>query len=308
MKIIPYSDLESKDGLLPLLDHAFYWVFNHRQFDKLVKIDSRLKNGPVGFCAVEDGRITGHVGVMDLATRALDRSIEYAGGLYNVATLPGYTQKGVCTTLMSKAHEYFRDKRYRFSFLSTSQALVAHALYEKLGYVDLTQYPSVYKVFHDKKTKHPSKENTKGFDLERILGIYNNFSRDKTGFVVRDRAFFKMLRARAKIEGIKPEMCIIGEEGYVMFREDKTGIWIRELVALNVEQMHELIDILENRTRGAVYDREVLDSRLWEVYRSRGYVIQNSSFGLMMFKPLVSGASFKKTYGDRFYMSRLDAF
>jgi hypothetical protein len=72
--------------------------------------------------------------------------------------------------------------------------------------------------------------------------------------------------------------------------------------------MHELIDILKNRTRGAVYDREVLDSRLLEVYRSRGYINQNGSFGLMMFKPLVSGASFKKTYGHRFYLSRLDAF
>jgi GNAT superfamily N-acetyltransferase len=308
MKILPYSDLESKDGLLPLLDHAFYWVFNQRQFDDLVKIDSRLKNGPIGFCAIEDGRIIGHVGVMDLATRSLDRSIEHAGGLYNVATLPSYTRKGVCTTLMGRAHEYFRDKRYRFSFLSTSQALVAHALYEKLGYVDLTQYPSVYKVFHDKKTKHLSKENAKGFDPERMLGIYNSFSKEKTGFVVRDRAYIKMLSAHAKIEGIKPEMCIFSEEGYVVFREDKTGIWIRELVALNVEQMHELIAILENRTSGAVYDKQVLDARLLEVYRSRGYMIQNRSFGLMMFKRLVSGASFKRTYGDRFYLSRLDAF
>jgi len=86
------------------------------------------------------------------------------------------------------------------------------------------------------------------------------------------------------------------------------GIWIRELVALNVEQLHELTDILKNRTRGAVYDREVLDARLLEVYRSRGYIVQNRSYRLMMFKPLAAGASFKKTYGDRFYLSRLDAF
>jgi hypothetical protein len=65
---------------------------------------------------------------------------------------------------------------------------------------------------------------------------------------------------------------------------------------------------LENRTRGAVYDRAVLDARLLEVYRSRGYMVQNRSWGVMMFKPLTSGASFKKTYGDRFYLSRLDAF
>ena len=133
---------------------------------------------------------------MDVATRTLDRSIEYVGGLYNVATLPGYTRKGFCTTLMRRAHEYFVDKRYRFSFLSTSQALVAHALYEKLCYVDLTQYPILHKVFHDKKTKHLQKENTKDFDRERILRIYDDLSKEKTGFVVRDRAYIKTLSAR----------------------------------------------------------------------------------------------------------------
>jgi predicted acetyltransferase len=249
MRIVPYRELESKDGLLPLLDHAFKWVFNQSQSDDFVKIDPRLRNGPVGFCAVEDGRIIGHVGVMDLATRTLDRRVEYVGGLYGVATLPSHTRRGVCTTLMDKAHEYFSNKEYRFSFLPTSQALVAHALYEKLGYSDLIEYPSAYKVFHDRKAKHSPKKNVMGFDSNRILRIYKDFSKEKTGFVVRDKAYIKMLR---KIEGIKPKQCIIGKEGYVIFREDKTGIWIRELVALNVEQMHELIDILEPNERGCL--------------------------------------------------------
>ena len=351
MKIIPYRDLESKDGLLPLPDHAFYWVFNQHQFDDLVKIDPGLKNSPVGFCAVEDGQIIGHVGVMDLATRTLDRSIEYVGGLYNVATLPGYMRRGVCTALMNRAHEYFMDKHYRFSFLSTSQALVAHALYEKLGYVDLTQYPSVYKVFHDKKAKHSQKRIPKALTEKEFLEFTTIFRKRKQvlsfgigrtsrclacvpvpklvkmsvdGFCGKKNSFFdhsglntpctvsnfllslcsvsiscvsrraasefRNTHAHAKIEGIKSKTCIIGEEGYAMFREGKMGIWIRELVALNVEQMHELTDILEKRTRGAVYDREVLDARLLEVYRSRSYMVQNRSFGLTMFKPLTSVA------------------
>jgi predicted acetyltransferase len=305
MKIIPYRELESKDGLLPLLDHAFKWVFNQSQSDDIVKIDPRLKNGPVSFCAIEDGRIIGHVGVMDLTTRTLDRSIEHAGGLYGVATLPGYARRGVCTTLMNEAHEYFRNKQYRFSFLSTSHALVAHALYEKLGYDDLTEFPSVYKVFHRKKADHYPKEDTLRFDPERILAIYAEFSKEKTGLVVRDTAYVKMLK---KIEGIKRKQCIVDEVGYVIFREDKTGIWIKELVALNAEQMHKLVGLLENRTIGAVYDRSVLDARLLDVYRSRGYLIQNRSYGVMMSKPLTYRASAKKTYGDRFYLSRLDAF
>jgi len=125
MKILSYRDLKSKDGLLPLLDHAFHWVFNQRQFENLIRIDPRSKNGPVGFCAVENERIIGHVGVLDLATRTLDGKVEYVGGLYGVATLPGYTRRGVCTALMDKAHQYFKEKDCLFSFLATSPTLTA---------------------------------------------------------------------------------------------------------------------------------------------------------------------------------------
>jgi predicted acetyltransferase len=202
MKIIPYRELKSKDGLLPLLDHAFMWAFNQGQFEDFIKVDPRLRNGPISFCADEHGRIIGHVGVMDLATRTLNRSVEHVGGLYGVATLPSYERKGVCTTLMRKAHEYFVDNGYRFSFLSTARALVAHALYKKLGYVDMVEYRSAYKAFHDTKARQSQKRNITGFDPERILGIYNEFSKDKTGFVVRDKAYLKMLK---KTEGIKPK-------------------------------------------------------------------------------------------------------
>jgi predicted N-acetyltransferase YhbS len=303
MKVVTYRELESTDGLLPLLDHAFNWVFNQKEFEDLIKIDPRLKNGQVSFCAVENGRIIGHVGLADLATRTLHGNLEYVGGLFGVATLPGCTRRGVCTALMDKAHHYFKEKHYRFSFLSTSPALIAHDFYKKLGYIDLTEYPSAHKVFHGKKPKHSQKENV-GFDPDKILRIYDEFSKDKTGFVVRDKAYVKMLR---KAEGIKPKQCIISEKGYVIFREDKNGVWVRELVALNEKEMHSLVDRVEDRSRGAVYDRAVLNAKLLEVYESRGYMIQTRGWGVIMFKPLISSASLKQTYGDEFYLSRLDA-
>jgi len=303
MKVVTYRELESTDGLLPLLDHAFKWVFNQKEFDALIKIDPRLKNGPVSLCAIENGQIIGHVGIADVATRTLHGDLEYVGGLYGVATLPSHTRKGVCTALMDRAHQYFKEKHYRFSFLSTSPAFIAHDFYKKLGYIDLTEYPSAHKVFHGKKPMHSQKENV-GFDTNRILRIYNEFSKDKTGFVVRDKAYIKMLR---KAEGIKPKQCIISERGYVIFREDKNGVWVRELVASNKKEMHNLVDTIEDRSRGVVYDRAVLNAKLLQVYQSRDYMIQTKGWGVMMFKPLVSSASFKQTFGDKFYMSRLDA-
>jgi GNAT superfamily N-acetyltransferase len=305
MKILTYRDLKSKGGLVPLLDHAFGWVFDQYQFEDFVKIDPRLKSGPVGFCAVENEMVVGYVGVMDLATRTLDGTLEYVGGIYGVATLPGHTHKGVCTALMKNAHDYFREKSYRFSFLNTSPAIVAYALYKKLGYIDLIEYPSAYRVVKNKKTESPKKETVGKFDLDRILKIYNEFSTDRTGFVVRDKAYLRMLK---RVEEITSKQCAIEDKGYVIFKEEKSAIRIRELIALSVEEMHRLVGLMEGKTKGLVYDRGILNQALLDVYHSRGYMIQKRGFSVLMLKTLETNASFEQTYGDKFYLSRLDVF
>lgn len=305
MKIQTYWELESKDGLVPLLDHAFNWVFNQTQFEKFMKIDSRLNKGPVSFCTVEKDRIVGHVGVMDLKTRTLSGDIEYVGGVYGVATLPGHTRRGICTALMNKAHEYFKKKQYRFSFLSTSPALIAHSFYTDMGYVDFVEYPSAYKAFSNGEAKQSKTRKNRRFDSEETLRIYNEFTEQKTGFVARDTLYLRMIR---KTEGIRSRQCIIENEGYAVFRQDKTGTWIRELVALNQKQMHTLIKRIEEETRGPVYDRAVLDPALFEVYKSRGYTTLKRGYGILMVKPLATGSSPTKTYGDGFYLTRLDSF
>jgi GNAT superfamily N-acetyltransferase len=306
MKILTYRDLKSNDTLLPLMDQAFRWPFNPKRFEDLVKIDPRLKDGPVGFCAVENERIVGFVGVLDLVTRTVSKTVEHVGGLYGVATLPGYTRKGISTALMNSAHEYFREKGYRFSFLDTSPTLIAYAFYKKLGYVDATEYRGAYKVVEAKKTKPLRIEKTSRLDFDGMLRIYNEFSKDKTGFVIRDKAYLRMLK---KSEGLTSKQCIITDDGYALFRGDKEGVWIRELVALNVKEMERLISRIEEKVKALViYDRAVLDNALLRVYESRGYIIQEKSHGVMMAKSLTADASFVETYGAKFYIDDLDHF
>jgi len=207
--------------------------------------------------------------------------------------------------LMERTHEYFKERRYRFSFLSTSPVSVAHSLYEKLGYADLFEYPSAYKARCAKKARLSNEKNPVKFDLDTIVGIYSLFVRERTGFVVRDKAFFRTLM---KVEGINPRQCIVMDDGYAILSEDKTRTWIRELIALNQSEMHRLIGIIDDRSRGPVCDRAVLDGRLLEAYADCGFIVQRRGYSVMMCKPLVSDASFEGTYGDKFYMSRLDAF
>jgi len=303
MRILAYRELEDKDALLPLMEQAFAWPLVGQEFDRTIRIDSRLRESCVGFCAVDAGRVVGYTGVMDLATKTLEGRVEKAGGIYGVATLPGYTRRGICRMLMDRAHEHLIEKHYRFSFLTTSPTIVAYGLYTKLGYFDVTSFPGAYKVIVRKKKLKKTRGGTK-LDFGRMLRIYGKYVKDKTGLVVRDEAYVKML---AKTLGISARECILTDRGYVIFKKEKKHVRIREIAACDEEEMHRLIGLVENRAENLVYARGVVDPDLQRVYRSHGYTVLEAGHGVIMVKELAD-APFSEVYGDRFHMSALDYF
>jgi len=304
LEIIAYRDLKSRKGLLPLLEQAFGWAFNEREFERFVRIDPRVKNGSVGFCALEDGKAVSYVGVMDLATRTLSGTTECAGGVYGVATLPGYTRRGYSTALFHAAHRYFSEKGHRFSFLNTSPVLVAYSLYRKLGYSDIVYYPSAYKVLTSKAAASREKGGAKP-DLDRVLAIYDTYVKGKAGFVVRDRSYLEML---AKDKRLVSKGTVLGEKGYVVFRKEPHSTRIQELIALNRDEAEGLIEAVEEKTRGVVVARDVLDETLLRIYESKGYTILNEGHSVFMAKPLETEASFEQVYGKEFFQTQLDHF
>lgn len=304
MKIVTYHDLKSKSGLLPLLEQAFGWPFNEREFNRFIKIDPRMRGGAVGFCALEKEQVVSYVGTMDLATRTMDGTIEHAGGIYGVATLPGYTRRGFSTALFRVVHEHFKEKGYRFSFLNTSPILVAYSLYKKLGYSDVYLYPSAYKVMDDKKKALPKTRDEK-LDLGRILAAYRKYVKDKVGFVVRDRAYLEML---AKDKRLTNKGTAYADKGYVVFRKEQYSTRILELVALNKKEAEQLMEAVEQKAHGAVFAKGVLDATLRQTYLSRGYTFLDKGHGVFMAKSLEMGTSPKEVYGEDFFQTQLDHF
>ncbi|HVP17124.1 MAG TPA: GNAT family N-acetyltransferase [candidate division Zixibacteria bacterium] len=303
MRILAYQDLEDKDALLPLMDQAFGWPFHPEEFDRTIRIDPRLRESCVGLCAFDAGRVAGYVGIMDLATRTLEGKMEKAGGIYGVATLPGYTRQGICRTLIDRAHEYLIEKHYRFSFLTTSPTIVAYDLYRKLGYFDVASFPGAYKVVVKKKNMEKTQGGI-GLDFGGMLEIYDRYVKDKTGLVVRDEAYMKML---AKTLEISARECITTDRGYVIFKKEKKHVRIRELAACDEKEMHRLVGLIEKIAQNLIYARTVLDRNLQRVYRSHGCSVLQAGHGVIMVKELTD-TPFSEAYGDRFYMSSLDNF
>jgi len=72
--------------------------------------------------------------------------------------------------------------------------------------------------------------------------------------------------------------------------------------------MNRLVGLVEAKATDLIMDRDVPDRVLLKVYRSHGYIVEKRSHGLIMVKPLTADASFKQTYGDKFYLTDLDFF
>jgi len=307
MKIVTYRELRRrlKNEFFPLMYQALGWPFNPQEVEEIIKIDPRVRNSPVGYCALENNHVVSFVGVMDLATRTLDGTIELAGGISGVATLPSHARKGISTTLMQRAHQYFQEQGYRFSFLNTSTTIIAYAYYQKLGYTVATEFPSAYRIFQKTRTSKPAENGKKRLDWKKILEIYDEYSTQKTGLVVRDKEYFEMLEKRGRIQ---PEKTIITKTGYVLLREEKEKMLIPEIISPAIDEANRLIEEVEKKAQTMVIDRVVLDKKILQAYQSRGYMVLNRSYFVLMVKPLSKSAIFRQVYGDKFYRSDADHF
>jgi GNAT superfamily N-acetyltransferase len=303
VEVISFRELAEKGEITALI--VFFEELAPRKAMEEWRFDPRTKDGPVGFCALDNRKVVGFVGVLDLKTKNVDGNVEQVGGIYGVYTLPTHARRGIATTLMEKAHQYFMEKGYSFSFLTTSRAIIAYNFYRKLGYEDAVDFPGAYKLVQKRALKRTGQGR---IDWSIICKIYERFTADKTGFIVRNEDYFRWLvKPKSYRAGIKPKNILVEDKGYAFFREEKEAIFVEEFVATSMAEMEKLIRLLEQQGKNCVYDRIVLDGRLLETYRKMGYHIRAKSYGLLMAKPLTN-KTFKDVYGGSFFMTSLDHF
>jgi predicted acetyltransferase len=304
MEIITYRELELKDEFMVLMEMGFGAPVTPATFEKNINRDIRLKNSPVGFCAVDNGRLAGFVGVIDIPTKTVSGTVEMVGGIYAVATNSRFTKRGICKTLMERAHQHFREKKYPFCFLTTTRTIIAYALYRKMEYVEVekvNQYPIAYKVLGGKKEGKKLKAK---LNYDKIYQTYQKFVKDKTGFVIRQKDFGGLF---AQWETFDEKKSIQMQNGYALLREARKTIKIQELVSPDDLTYEKLLEQVESKAPAGVLDRLVTDERFLKIYKTRGYNIQEGSHSVLMVKKL-GYLEFKEAYGDKFHIGLLDYF
>jgi predicted acetyltransferase len=206
---------------------------------------------------------------------------------------------------MEKAHEYFRSKNYRFSFLCTGRTIIAYAFYRRLGYSEVeavNQFNGVFKVLD--RSESTNKNVNPTIDPETVYLLYEKFVEGRTAFVMRQRDFVTMFAKRKRFDEKKS---IFKENGYALLTESEGVAKVQELVAFDNATYEELIDEIEQGARNGVINHVVTDEWLLEVYKRRGYRVQTGEHGAMMVKSLAD-ADIGEVYGKSFYLGILDWF
>ena len=306
MKIITYDELKDSYQFLRVMDASFGWGATPQRVAKIRKLDERYKY-PYGFCLMKGETLAGFVGVMDIPVKTIDGKIEKIGGIHAVATYPAFSRQGIAITLMEKAHEHFKKLGYRFSFLWTGKSLVAHSLYEKLGYSDvpiLAKLPRAYKFLPERKTRASKRKEKPAVDTKLIASIYKRAMQNRTGFAVRIRNWVKVSMVEKRINS---EDIILEKDGYALTNFSFDSLFIIEFIADTSKTYLQIIDKLKKKGKPVLMDAWVHDPTLFKIYEKQGFRFRYGSFAALMVKPLTD-VSFEKAFGDSFYFTPIDGF
>ncbi len=306
-KIITFDELKDDYQFLRLMDSAFGFTWHPQDIAKRRKVDERYKY-PFGFCLMKGKILAGFVGVMDIPVKTIDGKIEKVGGIHCVATYPMYSHQGIARQLLDVVHDHFQKLGYRFSFLCTSKSLVAHSLYEKLGYEDFTTLNKlfrVYKIF-PKYKKREEKKGAKKIKVnhELIEEIYNRAMQNRTGFATRIKNWSKSIMT---VKRIDPQNIFVEKDGYAFVDFESGAAYILEFIAETPSTYLKILNRIKKLHSSVLIDSYFSDKRLVKIYREQGLAFRQGTYFSFMHKPLTN-VSFEQVFGNKFYFSILDTF
>jgi len=253
-RIVYFDEVKDPYQITLLLQLSLYFPATPEHLGLMRKSDDRYTPEFGIFAVTTDGTVVAGHFLMQIPTETTDGRLD-VGGVNAVATRPDYARKGIMNAVMTKAHDYFLDRGLEYSFLTTSNRLVAAGLYEKLGYVELARGRNVVKYpnqFRFQASADASVRPGSEDDRPIIDEIFRKVVAGSYGFVYRPNDF---LRARA---GMVDREVRLSEKLRVVERDQKpTGYayWesnprlteATEILALDQDSFIALLSDAESR-------------------------------------------------------------
>lgn len=309
LTIVTYRDLPDKSDLYHLWAQSFDFLASPRWVAEWAADEDWLQGTPIGFCGLLDGQLVGFVGVMEIPTRDRHGQVELVGGIWAVTTRPSYQRQGVGRKLLAAAEDYLRSRGHRFSFLTTSRSIVAHAWYESVGYRDLSLvdgYAQLYRILPRKSEAPRLKPKSKLAPPEQrqVVANFARAMRSRCGFVYRSQNRLPYLERMTAYDPANSEVTPLG---HVLASRQFGSSRVIEIVAENKKTYRELVKSLEARTREGVYLTFVFDPAAADVLVQSRYTCDRGAYNVVMAKPL-AGVAFDDVYDASFAISLCEFF
>jgi len=316
MRFLTYDEVDH-DQVLQLHMAGFGWPLTEERMRLKVKHDERAPKG-FAFYAVKGKKVLGQIFALRIPNTTRD-GIEDVLGLAEVATTPGEARRGVATALMRRAEEVATEDGLRFSWLLTGRHLVAHALYRKLGYHEMTTFPRGFRHIPkrlDKPGGIELKPYRKAYS-KRMTAIHDDYVDGGFGFTERQDNFFEMHIATEQIDKGNIKVARRGEEivGFVVSHNRQGFPVFLEVAALDESDFKSIVRTVEAGHKGSL---SMTASLVWKKQRQRfealGYKINPIHWYTLMAKPLGRGMSrdeMDRLYGfdeGRFVFLSMDGF
>lgn len=246
------------------------------------------------FAIDNDAIVIGGVFLMKIPTRTIDGKL-MVGGINAVATRPGYQRRGVMTSLMAKCHQYFEEHQLNYSFLTTSQSLGAHSMYQKLGYKDLLIREVAWKQIgkpslHNKKFAVANFQEANKSDVTRV---FKETTKDSYGFIYRPADFLKAringpFSTPSPVENMRLTKRNDEIFGYAYWESSSQFSICTEILALDKSSFTSLLADAENRfqNKALVINCSGLSKREIDWLQSAHYNTKVQTYGTVMVKSI----------------------
>jgi predicted acetyltransferase len=281
---VTYDEVHPEQALMINL-FCFGWPMTPQTVRYLRKYDRRYSTYYGLYALNDEGRAVSQVLVLHIQTRTKNGR-ELVAGIQGVGTLPGYSRQGYSIALMKRAHELLDEAGIHVSFLLTSASLVAHEMYEKLGYSTMATFNRGLRAVE--RTHRKRLLTLKRYEPKYAAALDRLFARqteEALGFVYRQP---KYLTIGTKVypslaERIKVAVAAGRVVGYVCSNSEGSCTNIDELVAVDDEVRKSIFDKLERKFKPRYLSLgSHIDSRLTRFYEQEGFSIQGPGWGRVM--------------------------
>lgn len=312
MRIYEYDEVDPLEVL-----HLNLLCLDFALTPERVALMRRLDPRPFPFLGVyaqEQGRVVGQVGVFRLPVVSGAGATE-VGGVWAVSTHPAFARRGIATRLLEEAHARMRSVGLRFSTLGTQRDRVAHALYRRLGYIDVCAAAGA--IARQELLAKPSDVRAERIGVGRVAladRLFEQIAGLYLGFARRHHPFFPALDAQGALQGHELWLLWRGAEavGYAVALSAKPVLRIRSLLVTDwVDPAAAAAAVAQEA--GATYVLVRVDRRDHRAaFLRAGFLLADQDWDTFMVKPLTTDADvaqFHRLYGietGRFLMSYLD--